>query len=99
MFTELGLNIGRFADNGANPRPDNRSGHLEGETPDVVEDYLDTRAQAQDAGISITMWDPASQLRYAKKDKVPARPDGAPNRWPGERPDELAQLSGMPFGH
>jgi biotin synthase len=45
------------------------------------------------------MWDPATQLRYAKKDKVPARPDGAPNRWPGDRPEEPAQLSGMPFGH
>lgn len=24
------------------------------------------------------------------------RPDGAPNRWPGEQP---AKLSGLPFGH
>ena len=37
MFEELGLNIARQPDNGANPRPDNRSGWLEGETPDVVE--------------------------------------------------------------
>src|ERR1700710_741106 len=44
MFTDLGLNINRFDDNGANPRPDNRSGWLEGETSDVVEDYLDTLA-------------------------------------------------------
>ena len=44
MFTDLGLNINRQADNGANPRPDNRSGWLEGETSDVVEDYLDTLA-------------------------------------------------------
>jgi biotin synthase len=99
MFTDLGLNVNRFADNGANPRPDNRSGWLQGETSDVVEDYLDTITEAQDAGIRVTTWDPASQLRYAKKDKVPARPDGAPNRWPGEPPAEPAQLSGMPFGH
>src|SRR5262249_2468868 len=33
MFEELGLNTARFDDNGANPRPDNRSGWLEGETP------------------------------------------------------------------
>jgi biotin synthase len=99
MFTDLGLNINRFADNGANPRPDNRSGWLEGETPDIVEDYLDNLDEAQAAGIKVTTWDPASQLRYAKKDKVPPRPDGAPNRWPGEAPDDLAQLSGMPFGH
>ena len=37
MFEELGLNVARQPDNGANPRPDNRSGWLEGETPDVVE--------------------------------------------------------------
>src|SRR5512132_274618 len=42
MFAEHGLNVARQADNGANPRPDNRSGWLEGETPDVVEAFLDT---------------------------------------------------------
>jgi biotin synthase len=99
MFTDLGLNINRFEDNGANPRPDNRSGWLEGETPDIVEDYLDTLTQAESAGIKVTTWNPAQQLRYAKKDKVPARPDGAPNRWPGAQPEEPAELSGMPFGH
>ncbi|HMJ32393.1 MAG TPA: biotin synthase BioB [Baekduia sp.] len=102
MFTDLGLNINRFEDNGANPRPDNRSGWLEGETPDLVEDYLDTLAEAENSAhppIKITTWDPAAQLRYAKKDKIPPRPDGAPNRWPGEKPAEPAELSGMPFGH
>src|SRR5205085_1078067 len=33
MFEELGLNTARQADNGSNPRPDNRSGWLEGEAP------------------------------------------------------------------
>src|ERR1700735_3331717 len=33
MFEELGLNVARQSDNGANPRPDNRSGWLDGETP------------------------------------------------------------------
>ena len=33
MFEELGLNVARQHDNGSNPRPDNRSGWLEGETP------------------------------------------------------------------
>ena len=36
MFEDLGLNVARQTDNGANPRPDNRSGWLAGETPDVV---------------------------------------------------------------
>ena len=33
MFEELGLNVARQEDNGANPRPDNRSGWLDGEAP------------------------------------------------------------------
>src|ERR1700761_75775 len=40
MFEELGLNVARQPDNAANPRPDNRSGWLEGETPDLVEELL-----------------------------------------------------------
>src|SRR5438094_239909 len=42
LFSELGLNVARQPDNGARPRPDNRSGWLDGETPDVVEEFLDT---------------------------------------------------------
>src|SRR5271168_201327 len=41
MFTEHGLNVARQPDNAADPRPDNRSGWLEGQTPDVVEELLD----------------------------------------------------------
>ena len=40
MFEELGLNVARQPDNGANPRPDNRSGWLEGETPATPMDEL-----------------------------------------------------------
>src|ERR1700759_45599 len=40
MFEHLGLNVAAQPDNGANPRPDNRSGWLEGETPDVVASAL-----------------------------------------------------------
>jgi biotin synthase len=101
MFTDLGLNVQRYGDNGANPRPDNRSGWLAGETPDVVEAYLDTAQQAVEAGIRVTTWDPATQLRYAKKDNVAPRPDGAPNRWPAGEPDHApaAPVAGLPFGH
>jgi biotin synthase len=42
MFEELGLNVARQPDNATNPRPDNRSGWLAGETPDVVEQLLET---------------------------------------------------------
>ncbi|MDX6479783.1 MAG: biotin synthase [Gaiellaceae bacterium] len=80
MFEEHGLNVARQDDNGANPRPDNRSGWLEGETPDVVGDLL----EAEQAGLTldVRMWDPSSQLRFRKKESVPPRPDGAANRYP-----------------
>jgi biotin synthase len=98
MFEDLGLNIARHEDNGSNPRPDNRSGWLEGETPDVIETYVDTRAEAEAAGLEIKLWDPASQLRFAKREKViPPRPDGAVNRWPAPKDEELA-ASGLPHG-
>jgi biotin synthase len=100
MFEDLGLNIKRHADNGANPRPDNRSGVLEGETPDIVEEFIDNAEQALDAGIKIELWDPATQLRYAAKKNVPGRPDGEPNRWPeGQEPDPEAEAMALPFGY
>ena len=83
MFTDLGLNVARQPDNGADPRPDNRDGWLQGETPDVVEEFLDTPEEARAAGLEVRLWDPASQLRYRKKERqVRPRPDGAPNTWP-----------------
>src|SRR5581483_8952939 len=76
MFEEHGLNVHRQADNGANPRPDNRSGWLEGETPEPeVVTPID---------LHVRLWDPSSQLRFAKKTAVPPRPDGAGNHWPAE---------------
>src|SRR3954468_21257095 len=41
MLEDQRLNIPRQPDNGSNPRPDNRSGWLDGDTPDVVDDFLD----------------------------------------------------------
>jgi biotin synthase len=77
MFEGLGLNVERQADNGANPRPDNRSGWLAGQTPDVVSAAL---ADAPPAPLDVRLWDPSAQLRFAAKRSVPERPDGAPNR-------------------
>jgi biotin synthase len=93
MFEELGLNVAPQPDNGANPRPDNRSGWLEGETPDVVEMHLDTAAPAN--GIEVSLWDPASQLRFESKRVIPPRPDGAPNTGMG-RPTREASHQGAP---
>ena len=78
MFEELGLNVARQPDNGANPRPDNRSGWLEGETPDVVERVprgRRRRALARDA-----CGTRRRSCASRKKAAVPPRPDGAPNR-------------------
>jgi biotin synthase len=92
MFTEHGLNVARQRDNAANPRPDNRSGWLSGETPDVVDELLDgttdaptdsppsTARDEDQADLNVRLWDPSSQLRYRAKRSVPPRPDGAPNR-------------------
>ncbi len=66
MFEELGLNVERQPDNGANPRPDNRSGWLEGETPDVISEAL---AGGPASGLNVRLWDPSTQLRFARKRK------------------------------
>src|SRR5450755_3061785 len=44
MFEGHGLNVARQPDNAANPRPDNRSGWLEGETPDVIDEHVSANA-------------------------------------------------------
>jgi biotin synthase len=69
MFEELGLNVARQADNGSNPRPDNRSGWLDGETPVTpIDELIDSQAEAN-------FWDPSTQLRVIrKKGKPPAYP-------------------------
>jgi biotin synthase len=82
MFEDLGLNVARQPDNGANPRPDNRSGHLQGPTPDVVGEFLDAASSEGEAQLEVRLWDPSAQLRFRRKASVPVRPDGAPNRSP-----------------
>jgi biotin synthase len=77
MFEDLGLNVARHEDNGANPRPDNRSGWLAGETPDLVGAALAEPPPPED--LVVRLWDPSAQLRFNRKRSVPPRPDGAPN--------------------
>ena len=69
MFEELGLNVARQPDNGSNPRPDNRSGWLEGDAPQTpIDELIDRQADAN-------FWDPSTQLRVIrKKAKPPAYP-------------------------
>jgi len=68
MFEELGLNVARQPDNGANPRPDNRSGWLDGEPPQTpIDDLVNSQVEAN-------FWNPAIQLRLRKKSKPPAYP-------------------------
>ena len=80
MFSDLGLDVARQDDNGANPRPDNRNGWLEGSTPgDVIDELIDSQADAN-------FWDPSTQLRVIKtKGKAPDYP---------ERPSEVAEPAG-----
>src|SRR3982750_3110956 len=64
MFEELGLNVARQEDNGANPRPDNRSGWLDGQTPRTpFDDLVDRQDEAN-------FWNPERQLRRVKKKHV-----------------------------
>jgi biotin synthase len=65
MFEDLGLNVARQTDNGANPRPDNRSGWLDGETPATpIDELIDSQAEAN-------FWDPSTQLRVVRKKRKP----------------------------
>ncbi len=80
MFENLGLNVARQPDNGAQPRPDNRSGWLEGTTPEPGAASDDV--QAEFAGLELRLWDPSTQLRFQRKRTVPPRPDNAPNTTP-----------------
>ena len=77
MFEELGLNVARQPDNGRNPRPDNRSGWLAGETPDGAVALAEPPEPATE--LNVRLWDPSSQLRFSPKRHVPPRPDGARN--------------------
>jgi biotin synthase len=72
MFEELGLNVARQEDNGSNPRPDNRSGWLAGESPATpMEELIDRQEEAP-------MWDPSTQLRVVKKgERTPSYPTAA----------------------
>ena len=66
MFEELGLNVARQADNGANPRPDNRSGWLEGETPRTpVDELIDSPGRGQLLGPVDAAALPQEDLRAA----------------------------------
>ncbi|MGA2320697.1 MAG: biotin synthase BioB [Solirubrobacteraceae bacterium] len=82
MFEELGLNVARQPDNAAKPRPDNRSGWLSGETPDLVDELLDATPAAEPIDLGVRLWDPSTQLRYRAKRSAPERPGGASKRVP-----------------
>jgi biotin synthase len=81
MFEELGLNVARQPDNGANPRPDNRDGWLEGQAPRTpVDELIDSQADAN-------FWDPSTQLRVIK---TKGKPPPYPARAGGEGTDTRA---------
>ncbi|MEA2370860.1 MAG: biotin synthase [Solirubrobacteraceae bacterium] len=71
LFEEQGLNVARQPDNGANPRPDNRSGWLDGDVPPRVDEPPDDPSPRLD----VRLWDPSTQLRFRAKRPVAAYPD------------------------
>jgi biotin synthase len=73
LFQDLGLNVARQPDNGTSPRPDNRSGWLEGEAP-----HLSAAPGAPtEPELDVRLWDPSTQLRFHRKRVVPRRPEAA----------------------
>jgi biotin synthase len=68
MFENLGLNVSRQPDNASNPRPDNRSGWLDGETPAPADADGVNGGTVADAfaGLQVRLWDPSTQLRFAR---------------------------------
>jgi biotin synthase len=90
MFEELGLNVARQPDNAANPRPDNRSGWLTGETPDLVGEALAEPPRREPVDLGVRLWDPSTQLRFRAKRAAPPRPDGSANRFPSPEPAPTA---------
>jgi biotin synthase len=74
MFEDLGLNVAVQPDNGTRPRPDNRSGWLAGETPDVVSQAL---AEPPAPELQVRLWDPSTQLRFRRKGNVKPHPENA----------------------
>jgi biotin synthase len=85
MFERLGLNVARQPDNGANPRPDNRDGWLEGQPPELpAGDLIGSQSEAN-------FWDPSTQLRlHRKKAKPPP--------YPGEQPAAATTLEPPGWG-
>src|SRR5437868_3580869 len=78
MFEDLGLNVARQPDNGSRPRPDNRTGWLDGDTPDVIAAALSERPESE-RSLDIRLWDPSTQLRFRRKRAVPPRPNPRPH--------------------
>jgi biotin synthase len=76
MFEGHGLNVERQPDNAANPRPDNRSGWLSGETPDLVGALLDQ--------VAVAGQPPARPLQPAAA--IPSGPGGERKHASGDGP-------------
>ena len=91
MFEELGLNVARQEDNGANPRPDNRSGWLEGEAPRTpVDELIDSQEEANFLEPSDTTPSQEEDIGAAAAgrgcERLPrADPRGARGPWNGAR--------------
>ncbi len=78
MFEQHGLNVARQGDNGSNPRPDNRAGWLEGETPDLVAQSLAAGAAAAGGSQAVLAGAAAAGGSQAVPAGAPAGPTEEP---------------------
>ena len=80
MFENLGLNVARQPDNGANPRPDNRSGWLEGDDAGAVGRGRGRRRGCvrRPRGAPLGPLDAAALRAQARADPAAARAAAAP---------------------
>ena len=85
MFEELGLNVARQPDNGANPRPDNRSGWMEGETPEVPDTPIDELIDSPGGRQLLGPLDPAAGGQEEGQGPGLSK-RGGPGREAGSRP-------------
>ena len=85
MFENLGLNVARQPDNGANPRPDNRSGWLEGATPAAGADADAPESATSRSGSR------ASRCASGIRRRSCASRASAVSRWPRPRARTLAR--------
>ena len=91
MFTELGLNVAAQRRQRRQPPARQPLRVAGGRDPRPRVGACSSRRAGADApALTVRLWDPTTQLRFAAKRSVPPRPDGAPNSGQGRETREAA---------